>query len=102
MTAIIRNAAPTVPIPMPTLAPVLSPPLVAFSFGAGAVDVGMDEVEMSELVLSPVAEAAVVDSTVESNVLVVVAGLTDQLQYQRWGSALRYRDCVFSISQTRS
>lgn len=76
MTAIIRNAAPTVPIPMPTLALVLSPPLVAFSFGAGAVDVGMDEVEMSELVLSPVVEAAVVDAAVESNVLVVVAGLT--------------------------
>lgn len=77
----MRNAAPTVPIPMPTLAPVLSPPLVAFSVGAGVVDVGLDEVEMSELVLSPVVEAAVVDSAVESYVLVVVAGLTDQLQY---------------------
>lgn len=81
MTPIMRNAAPTVPIPMPTLAPVLSPPLLAFSVGAGAVDVGLGEVETLELVLSPVVEATFVDSAVVSNVLVVVAGLTNQLQY---------------------
>lgn len=74
----MRNAAPTVPIPIPTLAPVSSPPLEAFSVGTGAVDVGLDELEVAVLVLSLV-EVAVVDSSDELKVLVVVTGLTDQL-----------------------
>lgn len=77
----IRKAAPTVPIPMPTLAPVLSPLLVAFLVGAGAVDVGLDEVDVSELVVNEVAGAVVVDPAGELNVLVVVTGLTVQVQY---------------------
>lgn len=74
----MRNAAPTVPIPIPTLAPVSSPPLVAFSVGTGVVDVGLDELEVTVLLLNSV-EVAVADSCGELKVLVVVTGLTEQL-----------------------
>lgn len=76
MTAIMRNAAPTDPIPMPTFAPTSIPLFLVVEVGLGEAEVE-DEAEVeAEVVVAVLAEAGVVVAVGVATTRVELAGLT--------------------------